>query len=44
MEERHGVRLGQILWRSRLNEWERKGIEERCEGGGRRWLRSWPSG
>ena len=36
MEERHGVRLGQILWRSRLNEWERKGIEERCEG----W---WPS-
>lgn len=36
MEERHGVRLGQILWRSRLSEWERKGIEERCEG----W---WPS-
>jgi len=36
MEERHRVRLGQILWRSRLREWDRKGIEERCEG----W---WPS-
>ena len=36
MEERHGVRLGQIQWRSRLNEWERKELEERCEG----W---WPS-
>lgn len=36
MEERHRVRLGQILWRSRLNEWDRKGIEDRCEG----W---WPS-
>lgn len=36
MDERHRVRLGQILWRSRLREWDRKGIEERCEG----W---WPS-
>lgn len=32
MEERHRVRLGQILWRSGLNESERKGIEKRCEG------------
>ena len=30
------MRLGQILWRSRLGEWDRKGIEERCVG----W---WPS-
>lgn len=36
MDERHRVRLGQILWRSRLREWDRKSIEERCEG----W---WPS-
>ena len=36
MEEHQRVRLGQILWRSRLREWDRKGIEERCEG----W---WPS-
>jgi hypothetical protein len=36
MEERHRVRLGQILWRSRLREWDRKELEERCEG----W---WPS-
>jgi hypothetical protein len=36
MEDRHRVRLGQILWRSRLREWDRKGLEERCEG----W---WPS-
>ena len=36
MEERHRVRLGQILWRSRLNEWDRRGLEDRCEG----W---WPS-
>ena len=36
MEEHHRVRLGQILWRSRLGEWDRKGIEERCVG----W---WPS-
>jgi hypothetical protein len=36
MEERHRVRLGQILWRSRLGEWDRKGLEERCVG----W---WPS-
>ena len=36
MEERHRVRLGQILWMSRLSKWDREGIEERCEG----W---WPS-
>lgn len=36
MEERHRVRLEQILWRIRLSEWDRQGIEERCEG----W---WPS-
>lgn len=36
MEEHQRVRLGQILWRSRLREWDRKGLEERCEG----W---WPS-
>lgn len=36
MEERQRMRLGQILWRSRLGRWEREGIEERCEG----W---WPS-
>jgi len=36
MEERHRVRLGQLLWRSKLSKWDREGIEERCEG----W---WPS-
>ncbi len=29
--DEHRVRLGQILWRSNLNEWDRKRIEDSCE-------------